>query len=71
METLGCVSFRPSRNQVVLLGSLEKQIVWSLAIESAFLQADGLRREVFRRAPVAGAPKGAHRRWKLWAPACG
>ena len=71
VDTSGCVSLRSSHLQVISLSALQKWKLRSLDIENAFLQADGFDCEVFLRALDEWNPGGAHRIWKLNAPAYG
>ena len=71
VETPGCVSARSSYLRFIFRGALKGCEIWSLDIENAFLQADGLGRDVFLRVTLNWGPRDARRIWKLPAPAYG
>ena len=52
VDTSGRVSLRPSRLQLVPLGALKIRKIRSLDVKNAFLQTDGLGRDVSLRAPA-------------------
>ena len=67
----GCVSASASRVQLISPEGLKQWAMWSLGIKNAFLQADGIGREVYVRAPCEWTSKDGRRNWGLRAPANG
>ena len=51
VEIAGCGSRRSPHMQLISLGAPKKWPLWSLSIKNASVQADGLDREVYLRAP--------------------
>ena len=71
IETSGSVSLRSSHLQVISLAALRRWKLWSIDIKNAFLQADGIGRDVFMQSPPEWCPGDIRRIWKLNAPAYG
>ena len=71
VDIAGCVSRRSPHLQLISLCALKKWPLWSLEIRNAFLQADGLGREVYLRSARGWNSKDTRRAWKLRTPAGG
>ena len=63
VDSSGCVSLRSSHLQVAPLSAIRQWKLWSLDVKNAFLQADGLERDVFLHAPIEWGPPCNKRVW--------
>ena len=69
VDISGCVGRRSPRRQLFPLGLLKQWAIWSLDIKNARLQADGIYRAAYGRAPREWDSKDGRRVWNLRAPA--